>query len=56
MDYRNNGKSAYNDVDAIRNKGFDPVNVSGGGNPPSPTKPVNINVNIPKEVVKEVRK
>jgi hypothetical protein len=51
IDYRNNGKSAYNDADAIKHKGFDPVNILSGGSPPSPPKPIN----VVKEVVKEVK-
>lgn len=59
MDYRNYGRSAYNDLDSIRTKGFDPV----GGvttSPPSPTKlPTTVAqnvVNVVKEVQKEVEK
>lgn len=53
MDYRNNGRSAYNDLDSIKTKGFDPV---GGAttSPPSPTKPPV--KEVAKEVVKEVVK
>jgi len=47
MDYRNNGKSVYNDSDGIKHKGFDPVVQSAVVAPPSPTKPTT-------EVKKEV--
>lgn len=33
MDYRNYGKSSYNDADAVRNKGFDAVSLSQPGSP-----------------------
>lgn len=41
MDYRNNGKSTYNDAEAIRYKGFDsvyPAPVPSSSSPSSPTK------------------